>query len=277
MGDYRYTRRDLSDVEELAHRAALSIENARFYEEAQQAIRARDDFLLVASHELKTPLTSLQLQLDNLLWLSKKPSTEASRFAPKIETAGRLASRLAALIEGLLDVSRLTTGRLKLERERFDLGASVSDLVARFSQEALRAGCDLTVQVDAVIGEWDRLRIEQLITNLISNGLKYGAGKPIEVTVRQHAGAAFLTVADHGIGIPPEKVPFIFGKFERAVPVRHYGGLGLGLFIARQIVDSHGGTIRVTSEPGKGSTFTVELPLRPAAATEQELPAEASP
>jgi PAS domain S-box-containing protein len=257
-----YTNEDVQRAEDLARRAAAAIENARLYSAAQEAIRVRDEFLSIASHELKTPLTPLQLQLDSLSAVLRSSELESDKLNRKLETANRQTRRLTKLVENLLDVSRISGGRLSLEREHFDLSEATTEVVERFGADAGAAGCRITVHADEpVVGLWDRLRLEQVLSNLLSNAIKYGAGKPIDVRVRQDGATARLTIEDQGIGIAPEDSSRIFGRFERAVPIRHYGGMGLGLYIARQIVDAHGGSIVVTSAPGRGSTFTVVLPL----------------
>ncbi len=174
----------------------------------------------------------------------------------------RQVDRLARLSDALLDITRITAGRLELQRERADLAALVRDGVARVADDAAAARCALTVDVpDPVEAVLDAQRMEQVIDNLLSNALKYGREAPISVALRREGERAVLAVADRGIGIAPEHHDRIFGRFERAVSSRRYGGLGLGLWIVRQIVEAHGGTIRVESAPGAGSTFTVELPL----------------
>lgn len=141
-----------------------------------------------------------------------------------------------------------------------DLSEVVREVSDRFAEEVRRVGCTLRVDAPATRGEWDRLRLEQVLANLLSNALKYGSGGSVDVTLEADADNARLSVRDEGIGISTEDIARIFGRFERAVPARHYGGLGLGLYITRQIVEAHGGQIRVTSTRGAGSTFTVELP-----------------
>jgi signal transduction histidine kinase len=252
-------------AEDLAHRVSLAVDNARLYREARDAVSARDEFLSIASHELRTPLTPLQIVLQRLLSeRSKEPLETISpdRLRLLLGRSERQVQRLTALVDNLLDVSRVSSGTLRLQREECDLAEVVNEVVGRFGEECARAECQVTIQAPpTLVGQWDRLRIEQVITNLLVNAIKYGAGKPIMIHVERGEGAAKLEVKDQGIGIEPEKVSRIFERFERAVSSRSYGGLGLGLYIARQIVDAHGGRIAVASRPGEGSTFTIDLPL----------------
>jgi PAS domain S-box-containing protein len=261
-----YSSADLGISEDLAHRAAFAIENARLYEEAQRAIRARDEFLSIASHELRTPLTPLQLSIQRLLD-SRQGSDSGSAFPERLETAlkrsERQVARLTALVDNLLDVSRITSGHLTLQREEFDLAEVTKDVAERFAEEISRAECTLTLDASGpVIGVWDRIRIEQVITNLLANAIKYGGGKPIEIRVDQRDGGAQFAIKDYGIGIGAEERERIFERFERAVSSRAYGGLGLGLYIARQILDAHGGSIQVESAPGSGALFNIWLPTQ---------------
>jgi signal transduction histidine kinase len=176
----------------------------------------------------------------------------------------RQAQKLAALIDNLLDVTSLTSGHFKLQLEHVDLGEVTRDVIDRFGDELTRSGCDVALCAEGrVHGLWDHLRMDQVVTNLLTNAIKYGSGKPIEISVKMVSDVATLAVRDHGIGIPSESVDRIFGRFERAVSSRAYGGLGLGLYITQQIVDAHGGFVRVESDPGMGSVFTVELPREP--------------
>ncbi|MFP2905286.1 MEDS domain-containing protein [Pyxidicoccus sp. 3LFB2] len=245
--------------------ARQSAENARLYREAQKAVRLRDEFLSVASHELKTPLTPLHLKLQGIKREAERspegrmPGTQVVRA---VEGAEQQVRKLAVLVNELLDVARLTEGRLSLAPEKVDTAQMLGDVAGRFAPEAARMECPLFVDAPAgVVGSWDRQRLEQIVTNLLTNALKYGAGRPISLSARAEGGLAWLQVKDEGIGIAPENLGRIFGKFERAVPERHYGGLGLGLYIAQQLAQAMGGEIRVESRLGEGSTFTVVLPL----------------
>jgi signal transduction histidine kinase len=261
-----YTPDDLLLAQELAERAAHAVDNARLYGEAQQAIRIRDEFLAIASHELKTPLTPLQLHLQSLAQdtLEEQPDKlDPLKVRRKLDTIGRQVRRLQSLVYGLLDVSRFTGQKLKLELEEVDLSELLSEVTARFRAEAEQTQTPLRVEVPPLlVGEWDRLRLEQIITNLVSNALKFGKGKAVVVSATSDGETAHLQVRDSGIGISPEDQARIFQKFERAVPARHFGGFGLGLWIVRQVVEALRGTISVESEPGRGATFAVDLPLR---------------
>jgi signal transduction histidine kinase/FixJ family two-component response regulator len=258
----RYSPRDLALADDLGRRAGVAVDNARLYRQAQEAIQARDEFLSIASHELKTPLTSLQAHVQMLLrGVQKGQLPAAEQLEKRLERAEQASKRLVQLINGLLDVSRISAGRLELEPERVELVEVVREVAARFGPELAEAGCVLQLIADSpTVGNWDRFRVEQVLNNLLSNAVKYGPGRPIQVRVEAEEGTARLAVRDFGIGIAPEQIERIFARFERAVPARNYGGLGLGLYIVRQIVEAHGGTIQVESQPGAGSTFTVELP-----------------
>lgn len=230
----------------------------------QEAIRVRDAFLSIAGHELKTPLTTLQLQLQSLgrMLVERHAELSVERAARKMEAASRQSERLAILIGQLLDVSRINAGRLLLDLRPMDLAALVRDVAGRFEEEAEKVGSPLKVCAEGRwVGLWDRERLDQVLTNLISNAVKYGRGKPVEISLDGDESHARIQVHDHGIGIAPEDQARIFDRFERAVSDRHYGGLGLGLWIVREIVSALGGTIRVESAPGQGSLFTVELPV----------------
>lgn len=258
----RFTEEHERLVAGVAAQAAVAIDNARLYEKAQQAIRMREDFLSVASHELRTPLTPLQLAVQGLLRdLERDPPVPRPALAAKAAILNRQIARLNTLVETLLDLSRLSAGRLELTLEEIDLGALVHEVAGRFQAELERAGVSLAVEVEgAVTGTWDRMRLEQIVGNLLSNAVKYGSGRPVVVRVGATGDTATLAVQDQGIGIPPEDQGRIFERFERVAPDRRQSGFGLGLWIARRLTEALGGRISVRSAPGEGSTFTVELP-----------------
>jgi signal transduction histidine kinase len=253
----RYDSEDFFTAQALAERAALAIDNARLYRESQDAIRLREEFLSIASHELKTPLTALHLYLQSTRRTGKVPSELLERLE-------RQGDRLAQLINQLLDVSRITSGQLKLDRSPVDLSDLVRVVVERFRETLDRQKVAIDVEAPRpAVGQWDRARLEQVVTNLLSNAIKYGAGNPIRLRVYEEGETVRLVVEDQGIGMGPEQQKGIFRAFGRAVSPRHYSGLGLGLYIVRQIVEAHGGTIRVKSRPGSGTTFTLMLPRLP--------------
>ena len=263
----RYCTEDLELAEELANRAALAVDNARVYKQAQEAVKARDEFLSIASHELRTPLTSLVLQLQSLqraALTDRELRLSSQRVLGRLEGALGQTQRLTKLVNELLDVSRITAGRVELELEEVEMAEVVRHVLERFEDELKAAGCTMSFDVKSrAVGLWDRSRLDQVVDNLISNAVKYGRGKPIEVTVEDSGETARLTVRDYGIGILPQNMGLIFKRFERAAVTRNYGGLGLGLYIVSRILESLGGTIKVESTPGEGSLFIVELPLLP--------------
>ncbi len=232
----------------------------------REAVILRDDFLSVASHELRTPLTALKLEVSNLLRLARLDAgSERARLIAKVEKIDAQTARLRDLIDDLLDVSSLAAGQLELQIGPVDLAEVVAEVGARFIDDAARLGSRLTIDArEQAIGCWDRERLEQVASNLISNAVKYGDGKPIDVTVRAEGGPdgghARLTVRDQGLGIAPRDQERIFGRFERAANSGNFGGIGLGLWIVKQIVNVFGGAVSVESAPGAGSAFTVELP-----------------
>ena len=225
---------------------------------AEASVKARDEFLSIASHELKTPLTPLLLLAQSLAYTPVKSPEKARSKAASIERAIR---RLSRLIDALLDVSNVAAGKLSLTPEALDLAKLAREVVDRMKDEAAQAGASIELQAgEPVLGRWDRLRLDQVLTNLVSNAIKYGRGKPIEVFVTSGAEGAVVRVRDQGIGIAPGDVARIFGRFDRASAPEGYGGFGLGLWLVQHFVEVSGGRIEVESEVGVGSTFTVTLP-----------------
>jgi PAS domain S-box-containing protein len=252
---------DLPFVEDLARRAASAVENARLYHEAQQAVVAREEFLAIASHELRTPLTAFQLAVQRFVKSSESKSSERARggSVQRIESATK---RLTSFIEDLLDVTSQGTARLHLELAEVDLAKVVADVIVGMEEAIGASGSEVCVSsCGTPTGRWDARRLERVVTNLLSNALKFGSEKPIALAIDgTKDGYVRLQVRDQGIGISVQEQARIFERFQRAVSPRHYGGFGLGLWFTRQVVEAHGGTIRVSSEPRAGATFTVELP-----------------
>lgn len=256
---------------ELAARARTLVDLVRTRREAvrreeetaqlRRALAARDDFLSVASHELRTPLMSLQL---NLQLLGKLSASANQQVLNRLSLATKGCKQLGALIEQLLDVGRATRGHLELDPVPLDISELLRDLADRFQSELALSGCALALRLSGPApGRWDKLRLEQVLTNLLANAIKFGAGRPIEIDCVTDEEAVHVTIRDHGPGIAPSDQERIFRRFEQAQPARHYGGLGLGLWIADQIVRGHAGSLRVQSQPGEGAAFIVDLPRAP--------------
>jgi|GEM_PF-2278262 len=255
-----HTEEDLALAVELARRASAAVQNAHLFHQTQQALQLRDEFLAIASHELNTPLTALKLQLSRLRRMSSDGDVRE-----RTTSAVQQVDRLGRLVRELLEVAHLSEGRLHLTPEPVDLVEVCRAVMARFTEERERAGATLFLHAtSAVPGRWDHARVDGMVTHLLSNALKYGLGRPVEVEVTCIPGdLARLVVKDRGIGIPAEQLAHLFQRFGRAVPLRHYGGFGLGLWFSRQVVEAHGGHIHLESSPGLGTTVTVELPRTP--------------
>ena len=233
--------------------------------ELEGAVRMRDDFMSIVSHELKTPLNTLILEVQlRKLQLSRKNVAAFSedKLRHMVDKDERQIQSLIRLIDDMLDVSRIRTGKLSIRPCPVDLGKLVSSVVENFAPQMEVSGCTLMFQrPDPIIGLWDEFRIEQVLANLLTNAMRYGAGKPVQVNVTATAADACVEVRDQGIGISPRSLERIFCQFERAEGSESSAGLGLGLFIAEQIVKAHQGRIQVESEEGKGALFRVLLPL----------------
>lgn len=255
---HRYGAPDLALAEDLARRCALAVDNARLYREAQQAIKARDDFLSVAAHELKTPITGLRGFAQLTLQRLRRGAVEPQQVQQALEIIDQQANKLSRLVAQLLDVSRIEAGQLRLERHATDLAALVDSAVA--VAHARHSEQRIVVRTTPVTAFVDSLRLEQVLDNLLDNACKFNRSDlPIEVDLTAAGDTISVAVRDHGLGIAPEQRRRIFERF--ATEAGHAtGGMGLGLFIANHIVALHGGSIEVDCPPDGGARFVVELP-----------------
>jgi PAS domain S-box-containing protein len=252
-------------VTDITDRRQFEHERDQLVQDLQEALRVRQEFLSVASHELKTPITSLRLAVQRLLSLAAAETLTPERLERNLDTIERQSRRLGILVESLLDVTRIQAGRLQLHPEAGDLGGVIHDVVARLEPDASRAGSTVTVSAAGPLpGHWDRHRLDQVLTNLLSNAIKYGLGRPIIIEAHCDGTDCHIAVIDQGIGIPAQDQVRVFAPFERAVSSDHYGGLGLGLYIVQRIVVAHGGDIWADSGPDGGTTMHLRLPQLPA-------------
>jgi PAS domain S-box-containing protein len=227
------------------------------FHDLKQAIGARDEFMALASHELRTPLTALKLRLQSM----QRAAAPSDALYVKLDGAMRQTTRLERLIDNLLDVSRITTGFLDIHPEKLDLVPIIREVVERFSVDAERAKVEVELELPRTLeGRWDRTRVEQVLTNLLSNALRFRERGPVRVRLEASAGNVVLEV-EGGSPIPPANLARLFERFGRPQSMRSHGGLGVGLFVTRQIVEAHGGAIRVTSPPDVPPVFTVTLPV----------------
>ncbi|MEX5688084.1 MULTISPECIES: hybrid sensor histidine kinase/response regulator [Pseudomonas] len=233
--------------------------------ELEQAVRMRDDFMSIVAHEVRTPLNGLILETQLRKMHLARDNAAAftlEKMHAMVDRDERQIKSLIRLIEDMLDVSRIRTGKLSIRPTRFDLSALVGDLLQNFAPQIEAAESSVTLHAGhPVVGNWDEFRIEQVISNLLTNALRYGAKSPITVRVYSESGQALVEVQDLGIGIGEENQKRIFQQFERVSAKHAVAGLGLGLFISEQIVTAHGGSITVESRIGEGALFRVCLPL----------------
>ncbi|WP_278938111.1 hybrid sensor histidine kinase/response regulator [Pseudomonas helleri] len=233
--------------------------------ELEHAVRMRDDFMSIVSHEVRTPLNGLILETQLRKMHLARDNTAAftkDKLEAMVDRDERQIQSLIRLIEDMLDVSRIRTGKLSIRPSEFDLSQLVANLLDVFSPQISAAQASISFSAaQPVVGQWDEFRIEQVISNLLTNALRYGAQKPIDVAVYSEEGYAVVQVRDQGIGISQENQQRIFQQFERVAGSHVVSGLGLGLFISEQIVAAHSGKIEVRSELGQGALFKVCLPL----------------
>jgi PAS domain S-box-containing protein len=276
-----YGQVDLALAEELVRRAGLAVDNARLFRKAQEALKSRDEFLSMASHDLRSPLTSLRLQLQAVR-RDMQPGREGARSTEKVvarmESMERQTDRMLHMMDALLDITQMTAGRLELRRQKLDLVELVRGAVATLDEELRQSGVQVRVHAEGPVeGMWDRLRLEQVVDNLLSNAVKYGKGQPVDLTVSTDGTLARLVVRDQGVGIAPEDQERLFERFERVRLDRRVTGYGVGLWIVRHVVEAHGGSISIESRLGEGSSFIVQLPSRGQAPVQPERERETDP
>lgn len=236
--------------------------------ELQRAVAARDEFIATVAHELRNPIAPLMFQVRLAIDKTQQMDSAGTAVSPEWATSQlrRIEQRLHRVLETLdrlLDVSRLSSGRIDLELEHVDMGACVREVLSSFEAELAVARCELRFsRHDGVTGWWDCLRLDQICRNLVSNAIRFGAGRPIDVSIDADDQYAIFEVRDQGIGIPPEEQEQIFERFERGGSEKRSGGFGIGLWVAKNICAAMGGTIAVESAVGRGARFTVVLPRR---------------
>lgn len=236
-------------------------------EKMKKEVKMRDEFLSIASHELKTPLTSMLLKIQSILHNIRNVSLanfSVQNLMNALETAEGQTKRLSQMINDLLNVSLITTGKMKLEKKEEDLAEIVKEVLNEFKErfQVENILVTLNIEKNSISASVDKIRIEQVLSNLITNAIKYGDDKPIIIKVDKNNSKAWIKVIDKGIGIPKEKIDKIFSLFERGEHGKEMQGLGVGLYIAHQIVKAHNGKLKVNSIPTKGSEFMVELPIK---------------
>lgn len=248
--------------ERTADLARLAAENARLYDDASHALERRDEFLSLASHELKTPITSMLLQAQMLIQGGEARTSpdRVRKFSLFLE---RQLLRLNSLVEEMLDTSRIDLSKLSLRLEPLDLSALITEVCQRLSPQFEQSATPLSLSIEPEItGQLDGHRLEQVLTNLLTNALKYAPGTKISVELsRSPGGMARLVVSDHGAGIAPADRERVFGRFERGVDSGRISGLGIGLYISKAIIAAHGGTLSVDDAEGGGARFTAQFPL----------------
>jgi signal transduction histidine kinase len=269
-----YGTEDLDLAKEVAFRVSMALENARHCEVAQDAVRAREDFVVLASHELRTPLSSLALLVEHKLRRRRNgerpedPEQNEAIARKQDDAIARQVNRLIGLVERMLEAVRVESEGIPLSLQDCDVGVIVRKAVTEAGDRARRSGAgpiELRSEAgsDALHAFWDPARIGRALDELLDNAIKFGAAAPIALVLRRDGSDAVVTVRDHGPGVPAERIPAIFSPFERAVSKEHFGGLGLGLFVAKAIVEAHGGTLEAACHPlqSSGTTFTMRMPL----------------
>jgi signal transduction histidine kinase len=261
VGARHFDSDDLALAQDVASRLAAALENARVHGIAREAIAARDEFLVLLSHELRTPLTAIKLMSDDLQRRAQRSSDPAEQT--RSDSIARQVQRFCDVVACVIEAMNIRAEGVTLTLAAHDLSTIVERVVWSVAERARRIGSPIALDSESVVQRVDEARLERVVWALLDNAIKFGAGHAIEVSLRRIHGQAELTVRDHGPGILPDRLAAIFSPFERAVPKEHFGGLGLGLYIANAIVRAHGGSIEVASPPGEGTTVLVRLPLAP--------------
>jgi PAS domain S-box-containing protein len=261
----RYSPDDLALVEDLGHRAALAIDNARLYGEAQAAIEIRNEFLSIASHELKTPLTTLLGHTQGLQRRLLRDNLLSERDQRAMQVIEQQALRLNKQIDTLLNLSRIELGQFSLEQQTIDLAALARQIATELEPTLERHTLESDIPETPLLISGDPARLEQVLQNLLQNAIKYSPnGGTVSLSIAQHNDRALITVSDQGVGIPESARPYLFQRFYRASNVtgRNMSGMGIGLYLVHLIVTLHHGTIEYRSAEDQGSTFIVRLPVR---------------
>ena len=260
------TRRQVQALEHSRQQQEALLKELRATQaELQRSLRLRDEFMSMVAHELRTPLNTLFLETQMRtvnLERGNLAAFEPEKLDKMVARDGRQIRSMVRLIDDMLDVSRITSGKLSIRREAVDLTSLVRRVADDLAPYAATTGSVLEVMAfEPIQGFWDAFRVEQIVVNLISNAVRYGQGQPVEISLAHTQNSAVIEVRDHGIGINARDQERIFDAFERVLHQDRTGGLGLGLFITKQLVDAHGGAITLQSQPGNGALFSVTLPL----------------
>jgi signal transduction histidine kinase len=255
---HRATAQEVTALEALADAAATAVANADLLARLSRAVALRDEFLALAAHGLNTPLSAVRLRVDALA-----RAVKATPGAPDVAPLHAALARLGDTVSALLEFSRASDDGIRLARAPVDLADLARTVVEGLRGRASATETELRLSASrAVRGEWDGARLARAIGHLVENAVKFGRGKPVDVTVSEDEGEARVAVRDRGPGVSGEARERIFAKFERAAPTEQVGGLGLGLWMARAIAEAHGGTVTVESAPGEGALFTLRMPRR---------------
>ena len=263
-----FTDSDKAFFGSVLQNCAQALDRAQFFDQSlkirellSKAVKARDEFLSIASHELKTPLTAIKLQLQLARRTLKSGNPDPAKISISYEVALRQVDRLSLFLEDLLDVSRLEAGKLILNLEAIDVSQLTQEVALRYKEQFENAGQKLKLEIEPQVEvRGDLFRFEQILNNLATNAIKYAGEAEITVRVQKVDGQAELCFADNGNGIPADRLPVIFDRFERAASSMHISGLGMGLYITKQLVEAHQGSIQVQSSLGEGTTFTMLFP-----------------